>query len=135
MLVAHIGEHLGYFLCYAWLDHDIHARCPDEMAYQAGLPLDCLWVISEMSNPGDEIRLFSENNITLHKALAFTEEEIESEQTKWSQHIQMLLKTNHEADICHRRLLQMLQQRIIAVDMYGYGSTLAPCETPHTAGK
>ena len=100
------------------------------MAYQAGLPLDCFWVIRdhEKSNLGDETPknwLLSENNITLHKALTFTEEEIESEQTKWSQHIQMLRETNAEADACRHRLLQMLQQRIVAVDIYGYGSTLA----------
>ena len=106
----------------------IHARCPDEMAYQAGLPLDCFWVISEMIKPEHEDPkhwLLSENNITLRKALTFTEQEIQSEQTKWSQYIQRLQETNPGAEACHSRLLQMLQQRIVAVDMYGYGSSPA----------
>ena len=109
-------------------------QCSDQMSFQANLPLDKFYAVMSPSDnramtavptdqlPCDVLRL--KPDLHLQKALSFTEVELSNEKKAWAAHLSSMTKANEEAADCQGRLKQMIEQRKVAVDKYGYLSTL-----------
>jgi len=109
-------------------------QCPDQMSFQANLPLDKFYAVMSPSDnramsavpteelPDDVLRL--KPDLHLQKALLFTEVELSNEKKAWAAHLSSMTNANEEAADCQGRLKQMIDQRKVAVDKYGYLSTL-----------
>ena len=102
-------------------------RCPDNTAFQAGLPLDKFHAVraeAEVRLTGgleNNPRLFrAENGFVLEKVLSFTEDEFTEVQASWKQHQSTWLATEHGARECHERLICMMMQLKAAISDYGY---------------
>ena len=115
-------------------------QCPDRMSFQANLPLDKFYAVMSPSDnrsmkdvpteelPRDVLRL--KPDLHLCKALSFTEAELVNEKKAWAAHLGNMISANEEAADCQARLNQMINQRKIAVDTYGYLCTLTNTKPP-----
>jgi hypothetical protein len=102
-------------------------QCPDDTAFQAGLPLDKFHAVRtevEVRLTGgleNNPRLFrAENGVVLEKVLGFTEDEFMEVQASWNQHQSTWLANALGARECHKRLIRMMRQLQVAIKKYGY---------------
>merc|ERR1712166_203096 len=102
-------------------------QCPDNTAFQAGLPLDKFYAVrteAEVRLSGgleNNTRLFrAENGVMLEKILGFTEDAFMEVQASWNQHQSSWLAKEHDARACHERLIRMMRKLQAAISKYGY---------------
>ena len=102
-------------------------QCPDNTAFQAGLPLDKFHAVrtdAEIRLSGgleNNPRLFrTENGVVLEKILGFTEDAFMEVQASWNQHQSTWLANEHGARECHERLIPMMRKLQAAISKYGY---------------
>jgi len=104
-------------------------RCSDKMAYQTGLPLQTLWAIcSEIDGPNSvapaeqtgSTFLHTSSGIPLRRALHTSEKDFEDAQAKWKHALRGLISEHAEIQACHQKLNTMIEQRVQAVENYGY---------------
>ena len=102
-------------------------QCPDNTAFQAGLPLDKFHAVrteAEVRLTGgleNNPRLFrAENGVVLEKILGFTEDVFMEVQASWNQHQSAWLANEHGARECHETLISMMRQLQVAISKYGY---------------
>ena len=102
-------------------------QCPDNTAFQAGLPLDKFHAVRTEAEVGltggleNNPRWFRvENGVVLEKILGFTEDAFMEVQVSWNQHQSTWLATDHGARECHERLISMMRQLQAAISKYGY---------------
>lgn len=122
-------------------------QCPDNTAFQAGLPLDKFYAVR--SEPGlsldaniaqrvelerlkalfnegsgefeNDPRLFrAESGAVLEKILGFTENAFMEVQASWNQHQSTWLANEHDARECHERIVHMTRELQAAISKYGY---------------
>ena len=107
---------------FRWNNTSGTYKCANNKAYQAGLPLDKLWVVS-----GGYAK--SETNPKYEKVLMDSEEELLLEQTRWQKMLAEYLHSNPEAQSSHDTLLRMVEQRQNSVKTYGYGCRVEPVDS------
>ena len=98
-------------------------RCPDSMAFQAGLALDKFWAIKEVQHTvarEDATTVLVANGVVLEKILSLSDDEVAALRQEWADHLQTLLTTNTQADTCHQKLQEAIMQRQMAIEKYGY---------------
>ena len=107
-------------------------KCENKMAFQAGLPIDLLWVLvvneseddTTCADPASWIRL--ENNMVLKKAISGTDQDLIKLQREWVATIHAVADMNPSYKECYKKLSRMVESRKAAVDEYGYLSTCKP---------
>jgi len=92
-------------------------------AYQAGLPLDKLWVVI-----GGYVQ-DSGSNPKYERILTHSEEEFLIEQTRWTEMLTEMRKNNPEAHSSYYTLTHMFEQRQIAAKAVGYGNRVEPVDS------
>ena len=101
-------------------------QCPDNTAFQAGLPLDEFYAVrtdAELRLGGGLKRnprwFRTENGVVLERILSFTEGAFMEVQASWNQHQSTWLANEHGARECHERLISMLRELQGAISEYG----------------
>ena len=99
------------------------------MAYQTGLPLQTLWVVcSEADGPSSVASAEQTRNmfpdipsgITLRRALHTSENDFRHAKAKWKHTLCGLISEHAEIQAYHQELNTMIEQRVQAVENYGY---------------
>jgi hypothetical protein len=105
-------------------------KAADQMAYQAGLPLDKFWAV-QVGAPTEEDRRrcisfknSADEEVWLRKILDFSETDFAMAHAKWLQSLESMLENNSEAKACDVRLRDMTAQLRNAVGRYGYLSQI-----------
>jgi len=102
-------------------------KCSDDMAFQAGLPLDKFYSIHSGAIPretnGDAKPGFEYvggcDEVWLKKVLPFTESELITVHNQWVGHIRAFLEMNADANSCHDTMKRLSAQMCDATDHYG----------------
>ena len=96
-------------------------KCSEDMAYQAGLPIDKFYSVDDsiQNTTGG-----SDSPIHFEKALQHSEEEFSETQAEWHQHHKDWLAEDERANQCYKKLFSMIAQRKHAIDRYGYLSQI-----------
>jgi len=98
-------------------------KCPDHMAFQASLPLDKFWAVSDPEGSlSDSIVHCVPNGVTLRKILAFSDEDFQNLQLAWQGRLRQWLSTDPTHDKQYRELDDAIKERQIAVKKFGYMS-------------
>ena len=97
-------------------------RCPDEMAFQADLPLDKFWALKSPQAEGREGNesVLTSSGVALEKILSLSDTEFNTIRDEWSMLIQTWVHTNPKARQCHEKLQEAVAQRQLAIEKYGY---------------
>ena len=106
-------------------------KCDNTMAFQAGLPIDLLWVLdcygtckTRCLDPSICIRL--ESGLVLKKAIIGSDQELITLQHQWDETVRSISEMNPSNKDCYSRLSEMVQSRKSAVEEYGYLSACTP---------
>jgi len=122
-------------------------KCADNKAYQAGLPMDKLFVVElehdttgPQTSTSGSLQLNSNgqficvsNDIVLRKVLTSSDLECEELKLQWAEILKEIYTEYPQYQECYQALMLMTQERQAAIDKYGYLSvtsisTLAPAE-------
>ena len=95
-------------------------KCAKSKVYQAGLPLDKLWVLGTTGDSqAHEIWVCRDGKV-LMKVLTHSEEDFRLEQAQWRKLRDAWLTNNPEAGASLDTLRFMVTERKMAVDAHGY---------------
>ena len=95
------------------------------MAFQAGLPLDKFMAVVPQPTEDSGTYYVPDTNTWLKKVLSHSDIEVNAKQKEWDEHIQAILETDPKAMECHTTLMEMIAERHVAIEQYGYGCELA----------
>ena len=96
-------------------------KCSEDMAYQAGLPIDKFYSVDESC---DESTGGSDSAIHFEKALEYSEEEFSETEAEWHKYHKDWLAKDGHANQCYKKLCSMIAQRKHAIERYGYLSQI-----------
>jgi len=104
-------------------------QCRSSMAYQAELPQDKLWVVTDVSPHGDippasEGVTTNSKGVVLKRVFNISESEFEARQRVWNECLQLMGAASPEAKRHFEELQHGVDERVAAVWTSGYGLSM-----------
>lgn len=98
-------------------------KCEDNMAYQAGFPLDKFYAVQSSCPPEDDptpcVQLDGYEAGWLRKALPFTEHDLVSVHNEWVGHVLQMLENDASAKSSYDAMKLMTTQLHTSIERYG----------------